>query len=67
LSRNYHQRVIPESSCAIAVEKICKECGKKFTVTIGEKKWYEEVMGWAMPERCKPCRSSKHRLHTKTA
>jgi hypothetical protein len=59
-------RVIPDSACAVAAEKVCKECGQKFTVTTGEKKWYEEVMGWVIPERCKPCRNSKHQLCIKT-
>jgi acetone carboxylase gamma subunit len=67
LSRNYHQRVIPESDCAVSIEKVCKDCGNKFTVTSDERKWYEDVMGWMIPERCKPCRNIKHSLRFKTA
>lgn len=34
---------------------ICKDCGKSFTLSIGEQKFYEEK-GLSHPIRCKDCR-----------
>ena len=37
------------------LEKICKQCGKKFTLTDEDIKFYS-AQGWQLPERCKHCR-----------
>lgn len=34
---------------------ICKDCGKDFTLSVGEQKFYEEK-GLSHPIRCKECR-----------
>ena len=34
---------------------ICKDCGKDFTLSVGEQKFYEEK-GLSHPIRCKDCR-----------
>ena len=37
---------------------ICRDCGKEFTLTVGEQNFYEEK-GFAEPVRCKECREAK--------
>lgn len=37
---------------------ICKDCGKSFTLSIGEQKFYEEK-GLTHPIRCKECRAKR--------
>lgn len=37
---------------------ICRDCGKKFTLTVGEQNFYEEK-GFAEPVRCKECRDRR--------
>lgn len=37
---------------------ICKDCGKSFTLSIGEQKFYEEK-GLTYPIRCKECRARR--------
>ena len=36
----------------------CRNCGKEFTFTVGEQKFYEEK-GFAAPVRCKECRDAR--------
>lgn len=36
----------------------CRNCGKEFTYTIGEQKFYEDK-GFAAPVRCKECRAAR--------
>ena len=38
----------------------CKECGKQFTVTTEEAKWYEKK-GFELPKRCLECRKSRRK------
>lgn len=38
--------------------KKCKDCGKEFTITEDNQKWYEEK-GFNLPERCVPCRKKR--------
>lgn len=37
---------------------ICRDCGKEFTLTVGEQNFYEEK-GFAEPVRCKECRDRR--------
>ena len=37
---------------------VCRNCGKEFTFTVGEQKFYEEK-GFAKPVRCKECRDKR--------
>lgn len=37
---------------------ICKDCGKEFTLTVGEQNFYAEK-GFAEPVRCKECRDRR--------
>lgn len=37
---------------------ICKDCGKDFTLSVGEQKFYEEK-GLSHPIRCKDCRAKR--------
>ena len=37
---------------------ICRDCGKEFTLTVGEQNFYEEK-GFAEPVRCKECRDKR--------
>lgn len=36
----------------------CKDCGKKFTVSEQEQKWYEDRK-FDLPKRCPDCRKAK--------
>lgn len=36
----------------------CKECGKEFTLTVGEQKFYDGK-GLSYPIRCKDCRNAR--------
>lgn len=36
----------------------CKDCGRPFTLTEGEVKWYEGK-GFPLPKRCKECRKKR--------
>lgn len=40
------------------VKITCKDCGKEFTISEQEQKWYEEK-GFQMPKRCPKCRKNK--------
>lgn len=42
-------------------EKVCKECGQKFTLTEKQVKFYID-QGYAEPERCQECRRKKRRV-----
>lgn len=37
---------------------ICRNCGKEFTFTVGEQRFYEEK-GFSKPVRCKECRDKR--------
>ena len=44
---------------ASAFEKrVCKDCGKEFTVTVGEKEFYESK-NLFLPVRCSSCRKKR--------
>ena len=36
----------------------CLECGKEFTITVGEQKYFHE-MKFDEPKRCKACRTQR--------
>lgn len=38
---------------------VCKDCGKEFTFTVGEQKFYLEKGFTNEPVRCKECRIAK--------
>lgn len=38
--------------------KKCVDCGKDWTLTEGERKFFDEK-GLTPPKRCKPCRAAK--------
>jgi RNase P subunit RPR2 len=38
--------------------EICKDCGKFFKITNGEKEFYDSK-GWVLPIRCKDCRRKR--------
>lgn len=45
-----------ENSPAMTV--VCKDCGEEFTITNGEKQWYESK-GLCLPVRCHECRNKR--------
>ena len=47
--------------------EICKDCGKEFTITKGEKEFYDK-MEWVLPVRCHDCRKKRKgaRINGKT-
>jgi DNA replicative helicase MCM subunit Mcm2 (Cdc46/Mcm family) len=44
----------------------CKDCGKEFTFTEGEQKFYEEK-GFSNPTRCQECRRARKQQHNNNA
>ena len=36
--------------------RICRNCGKEFEITVGEKKFCDETPGMVLPTRCENCR-----------
>lgn len=36
----------------------CQDCGREFTFTVNEQKFYEEK-GFTPPKRCKACRDAR--------
>lgn len=46
------------SDDAIVDTKECKDCGRTFDVTDGERKFYKQ-MGWPEPARCYTCRKAR--------
>ena len=39
-------------------KRICKDCGKEFTITVGEKEFYESKSLF-LPVRCSSCRKNR--------
>lgn len=39
---------------------ICIDCGRGFTLSHEEQRWYQEK-GWPLPKRCEDCRSQRRR------
>lgn len=53
------QRIAEEMHDAeVAMTVKCKDCGEEFTISNGEKEWYEKK-GLALPARCRPCRKKR--------
>lgn len=40
------------------IKTVCKDCGKEFTITVGEQKFYEKNE-LHLPVRCKECREKR--------
>lgn len=40
--------------------QICIDCGRGFTLSHEEQRWYQEK-GWPLPKRCEECRSQRRR------
>ena len=38
---------------------VCKDCGKEFTFTVRDQKFYKEMGFTNEPVRCKECRAAK--------
>ena len=39
-------------------KRVCKDCGKEFTITVGEKEFYESKSLF-LPARCSSCRKNR--------
>ena len=46
------------------MEKICKQCGKKFHLTSEDINFYQQK-GWHLPERCEACRQQNRATKNK--
>lgn len=52
------RRAEEERENAIAHTVKCKDCGEEFSITVGEKEWYE-AKGLCIPARCPACRRKR--------
>ena len=51
-------RAAEERENAAAQTPKCKDCGEEFTITVGEKEWYES-RNLCVPVRCPACRRKR--------